>query len=394
MNYIESDSFNNSYSKGVLFVNLNFPLHYTENELSIEKLSSKELGAFFHEYIHYYQNIATTFGLLEGGIILQRMSYTLQEATTTPNNIISIPYQLKKNPNKKNEEILKKYIGDNITDEDYRVLIDKQSIIYTEVDDSILISFTDEVSKKKMTRKVGTLDLKEGMAAKCQSIIDSSNQQSDIPYNILWILCEKFFKNITTKMFICICYSSLFYKNPIVAFIQMCQYYNSNPMNVKSIFEQEKKIFSSCFLKKQKVYVEYIKNTLSCNIPYIEQTINNMSDFPLVNLIEDGLNSDKIKKFLQQYGVPLIRSFNKDHFEWHFPSLKNKNTAQDLVSLKGRFILYDYITGNSSTCQFLAECDKQQDSCYENKLWKTNTDCVFKTIWNDLKFKNIKISEK
>jgi len=389
---LEFANFRNSYSKGGLFVELNFPFPFKENELSIELLSPKELGAFFHEYIHFYQNIATTFGLIEGGIILQRIANTFSEVANTASKKISIPYHLKQNPDESQEYRLQQKIGEGIKSDDYNICIDGKDIKYDfEGNDSVIVKFKNTKNNTYISRKVGTWDLKEGMAARCQSLIDSNNQQPDIPYNILWILCKKEFPNITSPKFICICYCSLFYREPMIAFLKMCEFYNKNNFNIKDIFAIEKEEFYLSYIRIKNKYVEYIRNFLSCKTSYIEEILQKMDNLPLIDLIDNGLTVNNIKNFIHEYGSPLIRSFNNSHYEWHFPGLENKQPAGDVVVLRGKYMLYDYITGKSPCCQFLSECPNKQDDCYDNKLWKLEDDCIFKKIWNNCGFDGIKV---
>ena len=63
-----------------------------------------------------------------------------------------------------------------------------------------------------------------------------------------------------------------------------------------------------------------------------------------------------------------------------------------MVVLKGKYLVYDYITGKSTTCSFLPECNNVQDDCYDNKLWNVKNVCLFKKIWNDCGFNSVKIS--
>lgn len=390
---LEFANFRNSYSKGGLFVELNFPFPFKENELSIELLSPKELGAFFHEYIHFYQNIATTFGLIEGGIILQRIANTFSEVANTASKKISIPYLLKQNPDESQEYRLEQKIGEVIKNDDYNICIDGKDIKYDfEGNNSVIVEFKNTKNNTYIRRRVGTWDLKEGMAARCQSLIDPNNQQPDIPYNILWILCQKKFPNITPKKFICICYCSLFYIDPIIEFFKMCESYNVHTsLDIKSIFENEIKKNYPIYIYKKNVYTEYMKSFLRCEIPYIEGILKKMDNLPLIDLIDNGLTVNNIKKFIQEYGSPLIRSFNNSHYEWHFPGLENKQPAGDVVVLRGKYMLYDYITGKSPCCQFLSECPNKQDDCYDNKLWQLENDCIFKKIWNNCGFDGIKV---
>ena len=106
---LDAANFGNNYLKGGLFVDLNFALPYNGSELSIERLTAKELGSFFHEYIHFYQNVATTFGAMEGMIILQRVWKTLDEVKTMKE--ISIPYQLTQSPNAEMEHQIQQKVN-------------------------------------------------------------------------------------------------------------------------------------------------------------------------------------------------------------------------------------------------------------------------------------------
>ena len=295
---LDAANFGNNYLKGGLFVDLNFALPYNGSELSIERLTAKELGSFFHEYIHFYQNVATTFGAMEGMIILQRVWKTLDEVKTMKE--ISIPYQLTQSPNAEMEHQIQQKLGEKIKDSDYDIHIDNTDIKY-EINgsDSVVVKFKDTNSGTYKTRKVGTWDLKEGMAAKCQSLIDSNNQQSDIPYNILWILCKKIFPCVTPEKFITICYCSLFYRDPIVAFFQMCNQYNNKIYNAKSIFDSERNKFYPCYFKIRNEYLDYIKEFLGCEIPYIKGILERMGTLPLIDLIDGGLTVQNIKIFFR-----------------------------------------------------------------------------------------------
>ena len=357
------------YEKGTFFIYLNSRFDKNLN------MRNDELGHFLHEYTHFLQNIATPFGIKESCVIYKRILNTIKDYATNNHST-----QKQSEDENNTEQQIYSLFGEKIN-EDWPINIDESTISLDKK--CFKITFNDN-AKKSYSFKLGTYYIKEGMAYRIQSIVDCATV-SDVPYNVLWKLCQKEYNKITEENFICICFLSLFADNPIKEFIRLCEGYKQDTYDKKEIICSQ--MLCHHYLKKIDCYVELYKRNLkkllqNNNSQYIEFVLENAKKLDICKIIDSCKDKAKLLDVLKIYGLPIIRtssSTSATGFEWHFPGLEMFGSDPGLVYLKSIQITYEYIMKKDKICPCISECDDKINLCYESPLSNTK-ECLFTEI--------------
>lgn len=198
---------------------------YLEGEFDtdIKRLSIKDRGTFIHEYIHYFQNIGTYWGLYCSIIRYHEMLEF--KAQIIDSDIIEIPLNLNYSEKLRAKiEWVKAGNGLSVYNSNLTWNINKEHKIEIKQTDSNIcgrnrpqiylnIMFDDG---RVESVDFGAHIIKESMAALYQSLVDASVLHNDVPYNIVKLVCEQYFPNIANDVekLICLCYTSLFSMSP------------------------------------------------------------------------------------------------------------------------------------------------------------------------------------
>ena len=339
-----------------------------------EDFTIEQLGVFWHEYIHYLQNISTPWGLYMSMVQYKTISYTyahIQEA----GDIIELPLKISKADLDRQWAIINigrgYYPFDNnydkscqIIDRTKKIKIHRTGEIIGEKtypNISLEITFIDGTVRNV---NLGALIINESMAAMYQIMIDpnASHEKYDLPYNLIQILCEQYYPNIAhdRKKLIAICYTSLFsmspaqvlfdqlenaYENPDVSGLEL---YNDFVKNAKILDNRGKESTVTEFMDDLIArFKQILSQLLDCELDYIADVLDKVRIskrlVPLINIIyNETFNPSDIETIIDVLGIPFTYNENGEHF---LPkSIKNpEKDSDDILALIANSALYNYI---------------------------------------------------
>lgn len=371
-------------------------------------LNTTDLGLFVHEYIHYIQNIGTTWGIYSALHEYKRISEVFQQLIDK--NEINIVYT----PDYSEEyklmhEIWKLGEGQETFDDFVGKEIDlsKEIEIRSEHVDiqgnkykKILLNF--HLSDGNETEiHIGAKIIRECMAYMCQCLFDEHYTLNNaIPYKIIEYLCSARFKNIANdkKKIIAICYIALFSRRPAELLVDYLFEANNNP-NIKywelfDIFLSSKinnkgttYSVEDFFNKMMDDFQNILKKLTRTDIPFLKISLDRarLTSHPapllaVINTDENPLTSKHIKSLVDYYGLPYIAT---THGESAMGCLlpDNEHVAHDIIMMRALSIIIDYTTIHHIRhfCPaYMVECDgsaKDDNEC-TYKPWEGNK-CFF-----------------
>lgn len=406
-----STSFFHIYTSGEYFEDLN-------------RLSVKDRGTFIHEYIHYWQNIGTLWGLGNSILFYNEMRYIVNEIRRSKE--IRLPLNMSF-PKKYAMERLRYEIGDGTNkDEIFRnksIDLSKHMAI-SFVDKSIEIGSIPVVNIKAYFTDGNAVDvslgahiIKESMAALYQSLIDSETPHDDIPYNLVRLLCKKKYPDLADniQLLICACYASLFSMRPGVTLLQLLDFatkeeisngiellsYHISNSTVNTLRHSEPIPITECFDEMVDCFLQNLRDNLIAPLDYIEEVMNRMRIstgwLPLITVLnEDKRNmNDNLNDIIGYMGIPYIQAKNGIYYA---SSVQKKEQEQfekeslDVLELSAQEAVFLYIMGKTSfrCCPLYYICQSgefEKPECFDAP-WE-GKECGFTVAGHFLKEKKI-----
>lgn len=394
------------YRTGFLCIDLPFPV-----KKNIEDYTLQELGTFVHEYVHFLQNITTPWGLYESARLYERISHLYANLPKVESGIIYAPVE--EDYILSHQTIIRRiHLGrgsdiDGSGNSVYNIKISDQPnfIVNNEVEfvegveiPKVTVYF-DTINGQRQSILFGAWTIKESMAAMIQEKVDpmSPDRHAEVPYNFVRRLAQAVYPNIAedSDKLISICYASLFSLSPAICFLDLAEKANSTPslhidkilhdffsqgvmkngqtktMSICDFYEDlSNRFLNTVDLLLAPVKTEYLK-------VIIKVTQFKDCKFPLLWFIEDKINAEDVRKFLDSAGYPAIIG-TKD--SGMFPYLDEDKETQLLnILLLGHETLFKYLTSNPPTCPRAGQCKEtgnyNESSCTTTP-WRRDDDCV------------------
>ena len=402
----------------------------TDLDLSkLAELPDREASTFLHEYIHFLQDISTTFGLLNIFNISEIMKYFAFEIQQSSQSNVLVPLEFKFSKSHnifENKQFMSVYFGsqtnfdtfviDNFGTESTTIFLPKLSA-KKDVDQIIIYGQNDGGSKKL---KFGAFCLIESMAQLVQSLCYPNLEFShlDCPYKVAEKVVDHIYPEFGENKLrvLALCDASLgswhpgelFYKvlldmraknwmpEEIIDIYNYCNNFikinNNIANNLKTLYEQT----MSDAIKGLSDYftVDYFDD----NKKYIELIILSAQKFRdtfptfIVDLATGGpLNSNPVfLALINELGIPVtINYFNKTYF-YHPQQINYNFQPYAFLAIKEVFNIF---SGKYLKCGLKLECklscheqgiqDYTDERCLNNP-WERHSDallCPFAQIW-------------
>lgn len=339
----------------------------------IDLLSIKDRGTFVHEYIHYIQNIATYWGLYTS--IVRYQELTEFKSHLIASNDLEIPLIIDYTENLK-RKINRVKLGNgslsfsndrswNINSS-HEIAIEKSVVnLHGKNIENIelTIKFEDDRIEKI---DLGAHIIKESMAAMYQSLVDTDAEHKDVPYNLIKILCDQHFPNISndTEKLICTCYTSLFSMSPGSELISLLERASAEPdMDGMSIFSEfvDTKVIVDKDENRHNIvdyfdalvngFKQSLDTNLQAELDYIDKVLerirlsNNAVPYLTILYDPDKLSVDNLNAIVGYFGIPYIQTDNG----YHFPQSTKERAAKDessadVLELVVQEAMFSYMT--------------------------------------------------
>lgn len=388
------------------------------NNSGFKSVPNRDYASFVHEYIHYIQHITTPYGLkynryFNNNLILFREFINSNETISLPiviNEMEEPLEQLKKELKDKNGS--NEFIEGSISDIEISTLDIESAKIN---DEAVNIGVYDFTNNRALENgfQFGYTCVIESMAHLIQSLINPELHHNVVPYKSAQLICDKLRPELKhdTKLLISICYTSLYFNNPGLAFFEILNSVNQGE-NGLHLFHRYMTDYSRNFMGQEMPnykmmhflmddMLAQLQVLVGNDLIYIKNIIENCKvetskgESTLLNILYSGDlgQNDDLLKLLDYYGIPAIDS-NRGDVVIPFNPDTNRPYIETaaLVSLG----LITKRLKNSSTdkcCPRYPICDKVSrdrekdlidENCGQNQ-WDKKKPCLFTiglSYWN------------
>lgn len=363
--YILQPGAKGNYNPGFLMTDLSFDV----NVRDICSLSKANLGTFAHEYIHYLQNVSTPFGLWQSMVIYSALNdfFGYVRELEKPITIPVKGYTPQKDIARR-LEILKEINGEtncyNLkTDE--KITFSRNLIKFTAKDIERITVHAVREDGCNIDLILGAYIIKESMAVLIQELIDPDSKltHKDVPYNVVSILANQHFPNISSdiRKIASICFISLFTLSPGVKLIDYLSWANENSSKtiqdifshftedsiVKTTTGRTMSVNSLCddlADKVKKILGLLLYGEINSQLDYIGEVIDRVKVseglIPLLRLlVENEISPELVQMAVDTCGIPAI-----------IDSLGRVSLPTSIVSFR------DITNGGSRDVLLLAAC--------------------------------------
>lgn len=379
------------------------------NEGKFNRISTRDYGSFLHEYVHYIQQITTPYGIkystfFNNKLILYREyinSNAVVQLPITLDVVIESAIMMEHELKEKNGSNF--FSKGNISDIEISNF-DIQSAI--EKDSAINIGVYDFENNKVFANgfQFGYWCVIESMAHLVQSLVNPELYHPKIPYESATLICEKLRPDLVheTKLLISICYISLYFNNPGLAFFDILKSANQDENGVL-LYKKYMRDYSRRFRGK------VMPNYRMMHIIFDEFAINigalvgndliyyrgvfdrckyesSTGDSLFLNTLYEGdlTNILDLSQILNFYGYPAIDSKNNDIVVPY--NAKTNRPYLETASLISLEILIERFEqkNNKKLCTRFPMCNNHsreddliEEACKEEQ-WTKEKPCLFK----------------
>lgn len=307
------------------------------------QLSDYDLGLYFHEYVHFLQDISTIYGLIS----MSNTTYYIQGcahyiAKINKSKEFEVPLSIENISNndpldkgRLNFEVQQIYVGSSInpkakTVQNLSYIIEQHQISDGNKTEIVKMQFLNEYDEKRSFEFGGAI-LCEGMAYLCEKefFVDVLPKSEEYPYGVVEKVVELVYPDLFNDKIaiVALCDIALMTYHPGLSFIRLLNYVRDNDLITK--FADPIEFYSECnnFLKGShvdfEVLITNVKNDIfkNFNDPYFEDlrtwiniVFSNVQDlrkelpfFIPGILIEGNLRHGKyFNHVLDTLGTPLV----------------------------------------------------------------------------------------
>lgn len=402
---------------------------YTAGDFNtdLSQISQKDRGTFIHEYIHYWQNIATLWGLASSTLCYEAMLKLKENILASEE--IQLPYNI---PFTENMKKCNDYfsIGNGFSqdkrfhelkiNQQQRIKIDtKKQTVHDKDIPVIPLTITFENGATE-TIELGAHIIKESMAALYQSLVDPDAEHDDIPYNVIKILCKQNYPSLynNTKLLICACHAALFSmipgetlisllaqaeKQKITDGMQLFTDYidqstiktkNSKDIPIPDFFDGMVNQFLKKLDENLKAPLDYIKEVL-------ERVRLSNKMLPLLTVLyeekNNSISTDNLNAIIAWLGIPYIQT--KENGQ-HNPATALKKADEivegddsmdvlELIALEAMYLFFSKEQPYRCCPLFGVMCKGSllaKEECF-NTPWKGTT-CTFTVVTDSMNLQN------
>lgn len=429
---------NNSYTPAFFRIKVDLPIDLCD----LNNVEYGPMSLYFHEYIHFIQDISTVYGLMG----ISNTSYYVRDAAhaaaTCEEAEFKIPHEIQKRAadcGYNNHRTWKFYRGSNINPQRRSVdIISTPKEKITKIDGQELhyVQFLakDNDTGEEFEFQFGGNIVSEGMAYMCENIVyqkvfenngKTMNTPKDYPYNICKKIAHQIYPEIADMpiILIAICDISMMNYNPGLMFVKLLEHFKAidilNPKKKeiklvtefisyvyqhgmlflkghqydfevmqKQVLSELKEYFKVDLFEKNKEWLELLFNRIKVFRKEIPQFV---TDIVLFNDAEQGLKSNEIFKFfIRCIGSPMVVN-ELDECTFMPPEgFKAESFVSEMFWAIHQLYLLFINNNKKLPCSMMEHCRASKDSkiCVDERCekapWLHATDpglCPYGAIW-------------
>jgi hypothetical protein len=395
------------------------------NNGGFNKTSLRDYASFIHEYVHYIQQITTPYGIKYSQFF--NYKYHKYREYINSKEEIGLPIILDEviEPVKEMERVLANKNGSRYFNKCTigEVEISCQDIILArEQDAAVNIGIYDFENERIYDDgfQFGYWCIIESMAHLVQSLINPDLHHSQVPYQAVQLICNRIRPDIRNdiKLLISICYVSLYFNNPGLAFFEILNSIPRGGENGISLYQRYMRDYSRVYKGEEMSnyrMMHQIMDNFVCHLGalvgnqlvYYKSVFDNCKlessrggSFFLDRLYNGDIGDiNALNELLDFYGYPAIDSCSNILVTpWDRATKRPYLETAILISLE--LMIHRFEEKNGKTlCLRHSICDKNKDMiddpveefCAVHQWLKTK-ECLFKGGlhywgWDDKRFK-------
>jgi hypothetical protein len=383
---------------------------------NLNNLERHKLSTFFHEYIHFVQDITTSYGLLNASIVANRLRYYTNEFRNSSSNTVAVPIPKSGIANVKDHyELQNIYLGVGVTSHSNKkpiitgVSYENTTIIHPvskKFIKEIVVNFTS--AETNYFFRFGALCLLENMAHIMQSKFFPEVDHPDLPYRGAELVANHIYPDFAKDKFkvFALCDACLMTIHPGEMFYNvLCRMqserWDEGPFEVYNyVYNYHKELFSveieSIFKLHSAQASKLIQSYFTTQVFYEEKKwISvllseakfirlNKHHFLLDILIAPSFPNQEFIKLFECIGSPLMMNGNSE--AWFFPPTKYPSRfiqPDRLSAIKEIFNLFEF---GSKKCDLKSHClnSHEVDMRCRIEPWSRHTDaklCAYGRLW-------------
>ncbi|PJZ75293.1 hypothetical protein [Leptospira neocaledonica] len=337
-----------------------------------------------HEYIHFLQDISTTFALSNISHTIAVINNFIDEAKESDEKEISVPLVIRNANVRINDDMFRVYFGKNLS---YNISLTNLKIIkyvkkeYIQPDINKKIEYYsikfNNLDGDIFDYSLGAVDILEGMAYIIEDHIHPSEDVNPpLPYSTVQLLVEKIVPNLASNKYIIstICELALQTYNPGTMFVDILEIISNDNLEVKntqdilSIMDgfsfsgpsypsgtTWRKIYkesSERALENLKGFYGYnstskVRDWIERAFQIVENKKNGKVNF-ISEIIKSSKESAPVQGLMVEFGTPIIINNRQKGF-----AIDNGNVSDQLSYMRSAFELYDIMTSKK---KFIRGC--------------------------------------
>lgn len=281
------------YMPAFFCMELNIPFDFKR----LEKNNDFQMSTFIHEYIHYIQDITTTYGYMNLSHSVNMIQAFLHKSGISKERLIKLPIQLDEIENAEERDLqMSIFAGDSEYLSNCHIdnIIFKEEELYREVfsndnDNFKNIELHYNKNGKSNIYNFGSMCIMESMAYLIEShIFPDQLRVNEFPYNTCEMICDLIYPEFgrTKKNIVALCDVALMTQQPGVTFLLLLRYMKK----VQMIPEKEDDIYK---LALNNLKPNYIEEEFNVEIINAREKIDFL--YP-----ENQVATNKINKFFKE----------------------------------------------------------------------------------------------
>lgn len=395
---------------------------------NLNNIKRQHFSTFFHEYIHYLQDVTTTFGIINANIICNRLKHFVKEIEISTNPTFEVPLLIPaEHITSINRELQQIYmgnvsLGDSLEPSQVTInkidLIDVSAILQSKNDDKVYeVVVNVGVKSSNYDFKFGAICLMETMANLIQMKHFPEVKAPAFPYYSGVLIANNIYQTIgdNPEFVFALCDACLMEYNPGHAFVSMLMLMSENKFvpekseeiynfvfeNIKGrIGESLMEIFLNASEEVEKLYGDFFESSAfieerkwsSAVISEARRLRTSVPNFMVELYRETSPFGRKIVEVADIMGTPLM--FNRNELGFFQEPKKVRGISIDPSRLAAILEMFKLFEDGKKSCGLKSFCEQNistDQRCIEEP-WSRCKDlqlCAYAQFW-----KTWKLSDK
>lgn len=400
------------YCPSFYFIELNTDYDFINSD---NNRNAQRFGVLLHEYIHFLQDITTTYGQANFSATIERFMAFVYKSYIQTNANIKVPIKLDEFENAEtNHDLFSLYRGDNNEIYLHKILsmeihTKPNGLIETYENAGEIIVYIKTNKEESIEYRLGALGIMESMAHLIETHIYPQNEGIyHLPYNICEIVAEELYPQLLSckANLVALCDVSLMYYHPGEIFYCLLVKMKSDcfiPKNIEDIYEYAYKtigpeylpIFADCHTRSKENINELFKinslheglnkwaNDLFDQASYIRT--NNKIFISKIMELETEEAIQYALDLMSKFGIPLLIDKRGNTYN----GVNKKYIDVDLTIFRAVYALYYIFSDFEFGCNMQTICSnipgkKIIDERCKLRPWEKCSDkelCPFAQLW-------------